>query len=146
MCIRQRLLVHRPHSVSKVACKVEDTPTATMFFQPVSICLALLILTAQTLAQCSDSDSQPCSASNAADVADADVDATAVNDGLAELFAAADVGIGPGEKWRFFRRQDTGEGSSSLCCSPDTECLSITGTPFCYVRSLFLPNTIQDSR
>lgn len=110
-----------------------------MFSQRISICLALLILTARTLAQCSDPGSQPCSTANAADVVDADLNATEVDDGLASLFAAANVGLGPPEKRRFFRRQDTGEGSPALCCKPDTECLSITGIPFCYVRSLFLP-------
>lgn len=109
-----------------------------MFTQRIPICLALLILTAQTLAQCSAPGSLLCSASNAAaDVVNADLDATDVSDGLAALDGAADVGIDPGEKGRFFRRQ--GDGSPSLCCSPDTECLSITGIPYCYVRSLFLP-------
>ena len=128
---RQPLLIHQPLLAFQVARKVETTLMAIMFTQRIILCLALLILTAETLAQCSDPNSQPCSASQSNDVVEADLAATEVNDGLAALFAAAGVGI-----HRFFRRQDTVDGSPKLCCSQNTECLSIAGVPYCYVRTL----------
>ena len=103
-----------------------------MFTQQILICFSLLILTARTLAQCSAPGSLLCSASSAAaDAVNADLDATEVDDGLAELDGAAGVGIDSEEKLRFLRRQ--GEGSSSLCCSPEQVCLAITEIPYCYV-------------
>ena len=131
----EHLPVHLQLQLLKLRSRLENTPTPMAFTHSLPICLTLLLLTARTLAQCSDPTFQPCSAPDDTNSDDAgSIDAADLDTFLGALDGAAGVSDdesdedGP-DKRRLFRRQD----DDGLCCNPSVQCLVTDGVPFCYV-------------